>query len=85
MSTLDLLGKDFVLFTGSENAKWTEAALFLKLPSYSLPGREQALQIKDTGAVLVRPDGFAAWRSEALTKDPFESLWTVMNSLLGTH
>ncbi|MEU0134589.1 FAD-dependent monooxygenase [Streptomyces sp. NPDC006296] len=34
------------------------------------------------GAVLVRPDGFVAWRSEGAAADPEETLYEVMTALL---
>ena len=64
ISTLDLLGKEFVLFTGSDNSQWIKAAGLLELPVYSLPEHIKALGIHASGAVLVRPDGFVAWRSK---------------------
>lgn len=36
----------------------------------------------DEGAVLVRPDGFVAWRSEGAAADPEATLYEVMMTLL---
>jgi len=59
ISTLDLLGKGFVLFTG---------------PGFQKDNAGQKTTIPLTihhmdeirGAILVRPDGFVAWRTEKL-------------------
>jgi putative polyketide hydroxylase len=57
ISTLDLLGKGFVLFTGPGFAEgFTGQNPPIPLSIYPLDG------IK--GAILVRPDGFVAWRTE---------------------
>ncbi|MFJ3922016.1 FAD-dependent oxidoreductase [Streptomyces sp. NPDC090022] len=42
----------------------------------------EAHGITDRGAVLVRPDGFVAWRSPGAEKDPGRTLTEVMTSLL---
>jgi hypothetical protein len=40
--------------------------------------------VSRTGAVLVRPDGFVAWRAPELTGDPVRTLADVFGQLLGT-
>ena len=82
ISTLDLLGKDFVLFTGADNQLWKKAAAVTGIPIYSLPGKEAALEIEATGAVLVRPDGFVAWRCEEQPPAPVTALKEVITKLL---
>ena len=82
ISTLDLLGKDFVLFTGADNPLWQKAAAATAIPIYSLPGKEAALEIEATGAVLVRPDGFVAWRCEEQPPAPVTALKEVITKLL---
>lgn len=78
ISTLDLLGKDFVLFTGINNAEWQKAAadagckMKIPIPVYSIGETgdlyfaarsvKDVFGISDAGAILVRPDGFVAWR-----------------------
>lgn len=96
ISTLDLFGGNFVLVTGSQGKTWFESAaaaakqaridlniysvgVELKDPSGEF---ESAYGISPTGAVLVRPDGFVAWRaktSEGASVDRFAS---VLNSVL---
>jgi hypothetical protein len=80
VSTLDLLGKDFVLFTSTESGSWKEAAaktaraLNIDLPVYTAPIGAEAL--------LVRPDGFVAWRWEKQTARPQAGLEEVVNRQL---
>ena len=80
LSTLDLFGRAFVLLAGPEGAAWCEAAgkaarAFpgLELDAHHIGGPvlrdaggrfAQAYGISSTGAVLVRPDGFVAWRAK---------------------
>jgi len=66
-STVDLFGREFVVLTGS--AAWAAAAGELGLPAHRLDlldptgGWVKPYGVTDDGAVLVRPDGFVAWRS----------------------
>lgn len=75
LSTLDLFGRDFVLL--SRDPAWQAAAETIRT-EYSLPlsgwglGAEGPLGsygIGGQGAVLVRPDGFVAWRTLELADD----------------
>jgi 2-polyprenyl-6-methoxyphenol hydroxylase-like FAD-dependent oxidoreductase len=69
LSTLDLYGKNFVVLTGPDGAAWRDAAskatkelnIPIDVHSYDLC---DAYGITPQGAVLVRPDGFVAWRSK---------------------
>jgi 2-polyprenyl-6-methoxyphenol hydroxylase-like FAD-dependent oxidoreductase len=77
MSTLDLLRRDFLLFTGVQGAPWAQAAaqaakrLGVGIDVYRLGGdlhdpggaMAAAYGLEPAGAVLVRPDGFVAWRT----------------------
>ncbi len=38
--------------------------------------------LTDSGAALVRPDGFVAWRAKALVQDPGSTLVNVIKTLL---
>ncbi len=60
-STVDLFGREFVVLTGS--AAWVAAAEESGLSAYLLDGWTKPYGVTDEGAVLVRPDGFVAWRS----------------------
>ncbi|MBV4396594.1 FAD-dependent monooxygenase [Advenella alkanexedens] len=74
-STLDIVGKGyFTLLTGLSGHVWTEAAQQLELPflriitigslDYQDPYCEwqQRREINENGVLLIRPDGFVAWR-----------------------
>ena len=76
-STLDLFGRDFVVLAGSSGQGWCSSAraaghaLGVPLDAYcvgedvtDVDGRFETLYgTGPGGAVLVRPDGFVAWRS----------------------
>ncbi|HZQ65350.1 MAG TPA: FAD-dependent monooxygenase [Gaiellaceae bacterium] len=73
ISTLDLFGDGFVLLAGSDGASWCEAARTAHAPLAAFrfgsdfadaSGRfPAAYGVGESGAVLVRPDGFVAWRA----------------------
>ena len=76
LSTLDFLGRSFVILAGSEGQAWRGHAARLAqafgvaLPAYvigepelaDLGSFERLYEIGPDGAVLVRPDGHIAWR-----------------------
>jgi len=41
-----------------------------------------AYGIGDNGAVIVRPDGFVAWRAKAITSDPERTVATALTTVL---
>jgi putative polyketide hydroxylase len=98
LSTVDLCGPGFVLLTGAAGVPWQEAARRIEerhgLPlTCHLVGADtgladigrrwpRAFQIDDSGAVLLRPDGFVAWRTPALAEDPTSVLEGVLLRLL---
>jgi putative polyketide hydroxylase len=80
ISILDLYGSNFVLLAGSNGQCWHElfataaSRLGISVDRYSI-GQNQpyrdgngsflaSYRISDSGAVLVRPDGFIAWRAQ---------------------
>ena len=73
-STLDLFGREFTLLTASATSFWEEQAArcraTLGIP-LSVHHCSVATEygIGSSGASLVRPDGFVAWRSEAESND----------------
>ncbi len=98
VSTLDLFG-NFVLLTGSAGDSWSQIAPTVARQFGGLPldihrvGRDlgdeagcfcQAYGLTDTGAALVRPDGFVAWRSEGAVSDPRAVLQDVFARQLAT-
>jgi 2-polyprenyl-6-methoxyphenol hydroxylase-like FAD-dependent oxidoreductase len=71
ISTLDLLGRGFVLITGEEDAVWKEAAGSMEdITVHSIGALRKKLRIHADGAVLVRPDGFVACRIPKMVDDP---------------
>jgi putative polyketide hydroxylase len=44
---------------------------------------QAAYGVGEDGAVLVRPDGYVAWRSAALPDDPAEQFAAAMNRIFG--
>jgi putative polyketide hydroxylase len=96
VSTLDLFGTAFVLLAGADGEVWHDVALRaaraldVPLHAYVVGGGElrdpgaafaAAYGISAAGAVLVRPDGFVAWRahddagaSESAVHDVLEAL-----------
>jgi hypothetical protein len=86
ISTLDLLDGRFVLLTGPDGAAWCEAARVaaaasgIDLAAYRVGadgdlldlenGWQTKMGVSAEGAVLMRPDGFVAWRSATLVAGP---------------
>jgi putative polyketide hydroxylase len=96
ISTLDLFGQAWVLLVGSDGCAWREAArdvveqLDIPLNVHQI-GSElvdvggsfyTAYGVTTRGAVLVRPDGFIAWRSQAGTDEPGHELEQALSGLL---
>jgi hypothetical protein len=96
ISTLDLLRGSFVLLAGATANGWPEAvraaqAQFsgLQLEAYrighdvtDLDGFTTAFGIAPSGATLIRPDGFVAWRSASAVADPATTLIDVLSAIL---
>jgi putative polyketide hydroxylase len=95
LSTIDLYGRRFVLLAGADGAAWVAAAervgrrLEVPLEAYrfgvELGGAEAAAAhgIGPDGALLVRPDGFVAWRAEAEDGQPEGVLEEALAGVLG--
>ncbi|HEY2086101.1 MAG TPA: FAD-dependent monooxygenase [Mycobacterium sp.] len=99
ISTLDLVGPGFTLFTGSSGAPWASAAdavstmLNVPISVHSIGADSEIGDIDGrwaelTGlwsdeALLVRPDGFVAWRTGALPTSPENRLGQVLCQILG--
>jgi putative polyketide hydroxylase len=90
LSTLDLYGRGFVLLAGVDGAGWMAAAASLQVPvdAYRFgveltPAQGAAAHgIGSGGALLVRPDGFVAWRSIGPSPDPTTQLRGVLRAVL---
>ncbi|WP_328324792.1 FAD-dependent monooxygenase [Kribbella sp. NBC_00382] len=100
LSTLDVTGKGrFSLVTGLAGTAWAAAVDKLDLPFLDAviigaPDTAdryhdwfRARQIDEAGAILVRPDGYVAWRQTNAVRDgeeAFHQLTTALTAVLGT-
>ncbi|MEU4697584.1 FAD-dependent monooxygenase [Nonomuraea dietziae] len=96
ISTHDLFGSGFVLLAGPYGQAWVDAGravrdqLGLRLAPHRIGGElldvdEVWLErygVSKSGAVLVRPDGFIAWRSPGADLDPAGTLERVLLQIL---
>jgi 2-polyprenyl-6-methoxyphenol hydroxylase-like FAD-dependent oxidoreductase len=100
LSTLDLFGTAFVVLAGPDGRPWHDAAaraaqaLDVPLDAYVVDGDElhdpgsafaDAYGISTAGAVLVRPDGFVAWRARDATGASEAAAREVLQVLLLRH
>jgi 2-polyprenyl-6-methoxyphenol hydroxylase-like FAD-dependent oxidoreductase len=99
ISTLDLIGENFVLLTGEDNRCWRTAAedvasyLGIFINVYGIGSEsdlvecegnwEAVYNVSSQGAVLIRPDGFVAWRTKERILNPNLILKQVMTTILG--
>jgi 2-polyprenyl-6-methoxyphenol hydroxylase-like FAD-dependent oxidoreductase len=98
ISTIDLFGPRFVLLTGRDGDAWKRAAEGIspsRLPLVAFTigengdlgdpnGNWHSVYGVDTdGAVLVRPDGYVAWRSRSGEANPQGVLRAAVDCLLG--
>ncbi|MBV9365425.1 MAG: FAD-dependent monooxygenase [Solirubrobacterales bacterium] len=89
-STLDLLGRNFVLLLAPGGEGWRGAVgaaaseLGLPLERHVIPDQQfpDAYGITGAGAVLVRPDGFVAWRAADGTGASERAAREVLRTLL---
>lgn len=94
ISTIDLYGEHFVLLAGEEGAAWISAAervakrLGIPLGTYRFGVDMKGDEVRDAhnigtdGALLIRPDGFVAWRTEVAAEDPEAELEQALTRLL---
>ncbi|WP_067821081.1 FAD-dependent monooxygenase [Nocardia inohanensis] len=85
VSTLDLIGRGFTVFTADE--EWARAAEQLPdLTVRRIPAADEAwigsLGISARGAVLVRPDHVVAWRTSESATAPGQELARLLDHLL---
>jgi putative polyketide hydroxylase len=92
LSTIDLMGKSFLLLAASKGRAWREAARAQHLDAVTIGDGEledpdgnwaQAYGVDETGAVLVRPDGYVAWRNPTMVRNPAQALSEAMSAILG--
>jgi putative polyketide hydroxylase len=97
ISTQDLTGRGFVLLVGAEGDAWTEAAsrvatqLGVDIAVYRLgtdlfdplDAVRARTGLTTNGALLIRPDGFIAWRAVDKEGDPSARLADALSRVLG--
>jgi 2-polyprenyl-6-methoxyphenol hydroxylase-like FAD-dependent oxidoreductase len=82
-STLDLFGRNFVLLGGPNAAAWCDAApAGIDVHKIQHEGFCGAYGITPQGAVLVRPDGFVAWRAKSADANAASTLTQALQTLL---
>jgi hypothetical protein len=81
-STIDCAGAGFALLLGPEGQQWKGASPDFALPSAVL-GIETLYRfgIAPSGALLVRPDGFVAWRAESDAEASPEAMRRVLEAV----
>ncbi|MFZ0069746.1 MAG: monooxygenase, partial [Xanthobacteraceae bacterium] len=98
VSTLDLFGDAFVLLAAPRGDAWCQAASAvarrfpgLAIATHVVGGNDiqdpeaafaQAYGLSDDGALLVRPDGFVAWRAKSMVGDPEKALGRALDAVL---
>lgn len=96
ISTIDLFGSGFVLLADRHGQAWVDAGralrnrLGVRLAPHLIGGELKDLRdtwrqrygVGDGGAVLVRPDGFVAWRSTGTAPDPAATLERALRRIL---
>lgn len=98
ISTLDLFGRAFVVIAGPDGAGWAQAAESvargidgLELEAHIVGGDDlrdregrfaPAYGLSSSGAALVRPDGFVAWRAARMADDPVRALSRALTTVL---
>ncbi|HEY3506614.1 MAG TPA: FAD-dependent monooxygenase [Actinocatenispora sp.] len=82
-STLDAYGSAFVLLAGPAADGWGVAARRLAVRPRRID-RDTAARhgIGTRGALLVRPDGYVAWRSPGASPDPEDALRAALSGIL---
>jgi 2-polyprenyl-6-methoxyphenol hydroxylase-like FAD-dependent oxidoreductase len=100
ISTLDLFGRSFVLVAGEGGDEWRQAAAEVGTRHSNVPLTvlvagtadlaetdrrvADAFGLDGPGAVLVRPDGFVAWRTPSPGREPARALGAAFDAALMT-
>jgi putative polyketide hydroxylase len=96
LSTIDLLGRRFVLLASPGGAFWRSAVSQPGLPPIDVwvLGEDvvdaeaswmEAYGVQEGGAVLVRPDGYVAWRALSAPSDPSNVLSHAFDELFARN
>jgi hypothetical protein len=83
LSTLDLFDRDLILLVARASPWLAVAHGAAAPPNLRVVELDEvsAFQVEESGAVLVRPDGFVAWRAKTLPADAAGALRRVAQSL----
>jgi 2-polyprenyl-6-methoxyphenol hydroxylase-like FAD-dependent oxidoreductase len=83
-STIDSVAGGFALLVGPEGQRWQSAPSDMPLPTTTLPHEVlYRFGIGPSGALLVRPDGFVAWRAESVAGEPPEAMGRILAAATG--
>ena len=86
ISTLDLFGDDYVLLAGPDGGAWLDASKGLDIAAHQLGADfAKAYGLGPSGASLIRPDGFVAWRARTAPGDPSAALSDALAAVLARH
>jgi 2-polyprenyl-6-methoxyphenol hydroxylase-like FAD-dependent oxidoreductase len=97
ISTIDLFGAHFTLLAGRDGDGWRQAAQgsgasWPPISAHTISGGElgdpdgnwhEVYGVDADGAVLVRPDGYVAWRSRSGAANPQAALRAAIDGLIG--
>jgi putative polyketide hydroxylase len=87
-STLDLITSRFTMLDDAHDGHWDDAAgrvgagLGIEIGRHRVQGLAKATGITSDGALLVRPDGFVAWRCARRTANPHADLERILRQIL---
>ncbi len=83
-STLDLFGAKFALLGGPDAGDWLTATDALDVDAHKITNADfcDAYGITPQGAVLVRPDGFVAWRAKSSEANAHAALANALDHVL---
>ncbi|MGK3206708.1 aklavinone 12-hydroxylase RdmE [Amycolatopsis sp. MEPSY49] len=87
-STVDLLGRSWVLLCAGDGSRWAPAAADIaaetgvRLECHALDDIASRYGLSTGGATLVRPDGIVAWRAKEPVDDPAGELWRALTAVL---
>ena len=96
VSSLDLIGRDFILLTGPDGAPWARAGMALAyqqglpLTVYRVGSDlldvdgawEWRYGVTAAGAVLLRPDGYVAWRARTAASSASTTLREALEKIM---